>query len=125
TSFLDINENESWDEGEPKGPLPVATEIRFGKGTLVLASDPSIMTNSMVGRDDNYNFMKYLTSPNGERVGVLIDNSHLTKTPLDVSKTRLTGVREILSTPYPLLGIVALIFVVVSRYTLKKGESND
>jgi len=124
-SFLDINENESWDEGEPKGPLPVATEVRFGKGKLVLASDPSIMTNSMVGRDDNYNFMKYLTSRNGEQMGILIDNSHLTKTPLDVSKTRLTGVREILSTPYPLLGIVALIFVVVSRYTLKKGESND
>ncbi|MBA7483928.1 hypothetical protein ES707_19445 [subsurface metagenome] len=125
TSFLDINENESWDEGEPKGPLPVAAEIHFGKGTLVLASDPSIMTNSMVGRDDNYNFMKYLTSRNGEQMGILIDDSHLTKTPLDVSKTRLTGVREILSTPYPLLGIVALIFVVVSRYTLKKGENND
>jgi hypothetical protein len=83
------------------------------------------MMNSMVGRDDNYSFMRYLTSRNGEQMGILIDNSHLTKTPLDVSKTRLTGVREILSTPYPLLGIVALIFVVVSRYTLKKGESND
>ena len=125
TSFLDINENESWDEGEPKGPLPVATEVRFGKGKLVLAADPSIMMNSMVGRDDNYSFMRYLTSRNGEQMGILIDSSHLTKTPLDVSKTRLTGVREILSTPYPLLGIVALIFVVVSRYTLKKGESND
>lgn len=125
TSFLDINENESWDEGEPKGPLPVATEVRFGKGKLVLASDPSIMLNSMVGRDDNYNFIKYLTTHKGEQKAILVDSAHLTKTPLDVSKTRLTGVREILSTPYPLLGIVALIFVVVSRYTLKKGESND
>jgi len=125
TSFLDINENESWDEGEPKGPLPVATEVRFGKGTLVLASDPSIMINSMVGRDDNYNFMKYLTTHEGKQKAILVDISHLTKAPLDVSKMRLTGVREILSTPYPLLGIVALVFVIVSRYTLKKGESND
>ena len=124
-SFLDINENESWDEGEPKGPFPVATEVRFGKGKLVLVSDPSIMMNSMVGRDDNYSFIKYLTTHKGEQKAILVDSAHLTKTPLDVSKTRLTGVREILSTPYPLLGIVALIFVVVSRYTLKKGESND
>jgi len=125
TSFLDINENESWDEGEPKGPFPVATEVHFGKGTLALVSDPSSMVNSMVGRDDNYSFMRYLTSHKGEQKAILVDSSHLSETPLDVSKTRLTDVREILSTPYPLLGIVALVFVVVSRYTLKKGESND
>jgi len=124
-SFLDINENESWNEGEPKGPFPVAIEVRFGKGTLAIASDPSIMINSMVDRDDNYNFIKYLTTHQGEQKAILVDSSHLTKTPLDVSKTRLTGVREILATPYPLLGIVALVFVVVSRYTLRKGESND
>jgi len=125
TSFLDINDNESWDEGEPKGPFPVATEVHFGKGTLALVSDPSSMVNSMVGRDDNYSFMRYLTSHKGEQKAILVDSSHLSETPLDVSKTRLTDVREILSTPYPLLGIVALVFVVVSRYTLKKGESND
>ena len=125
TSFLDINDNESWDEGEPKGPFPVATEVHFGKGTLALVSDPSSMVNSMVGRDDNYSFMRYLTSHKGEQKAILVDSSHLSETPLDVSKTRLTGVREILSTPYPLLGIVALVFVIVSRYTLKKGESND
>jgi len=124
-SFLDINENESWDEGEPKGPLPIAAKVRFGKGTLALVSDPSIMINSMVGRDDNYNFMKYLTTHKGKQKEVLVDISHLTKTPLDVSKMRLTSVREILSTPYPLLGIVALVFVIVSKYTLRKGESND
>ena len=125
TSFLDINENESWDDGEPKGPLPVAAEIRLGKGMLALVSDPSIIINTMVGKDDNYSFIKYLTTHNGEQKAILVDGARLTKTPLDVSKTRVTGVREILSTPYPLLGIVALIFMVVSRYTLKKGESND
>ena len=122
-SFLDINENESWDEGEPKGPLPVATEVRFGKGTLALVSDPSIMINTMVGRDDNYSFMKYLTSRNGEQMGILVDRSHLTKAPLDVSKTGLINTREVLSSPYALLGVTAMIFVTVSRYTLKKEET--
>ncbi len=126
TSFLDINENESWDEDEPNGPFPVAAEIHFTKGTLTLVSDPSIIINSMAGRDDNYNFVKYLVIHHkDEQKTILVDISHLTKTPLDISKTRLTGIREMLSTPYPLLGIVALVFVVVSRYTLKKGEYND
>ena len=56
---------------------------------------------------------------------ILVDRSHLTKTPLDVSKTRLSKAREVMSSPPVLLGITAMIFVVVSRYTLKKGETID
>lgn len=121
TSFLDINENESWDEDEPKGPLPVAAEFHLGKGTVALLSDPSIMINSMVGRDDNYSLIRYLTTHEGEETKMLIDSAHLPKAPLDTSKSRLNSSREIIAAPYPLLGIVALIFVVVSRYTLKTG----
>ncbi|MFC2071593.1 DUF4350 domain-containing protein [Chloroflexota bacterium] len=122
-SFLDINENGSWEEGEPKGPLAVATELRLGQGRLALVSDPSIMINTMVGRDDNYKFIRYLTGDEGEQKEVMVDGSHLTKAPLDVSRTRLIGVRGALSSPYALLGIIAVIFVAVSRYTLKKGET--
>ncbi len=122
-SFLDINENGVWDEGEPKGPLIVAAKLRLGQGTLALVSDPSIMINSMVGRDDNYRFIEYLTRYNGEQKEIVVDSSHLSQTPLDVSKTRLIGAREALSSPYALVGITAMIFVVVSRYTLKKGGS--
>ena len=120
-SFLDINENGVLDEGEPKGPFVVAAEFRLGKGTLALVSDPSIIINAMVGRDDNYRFIKYLTRHNGEQKEIVVDSSHLSKAPLDVSKTRLIGAREALSSPYALVGIIAMIFVVVSRYTLKKG----
>jgi hypothetical protein len=122
-SFLDINENESWDEGEPKGPFAVAAEFRLGKGTLALVSDPSIVINAMVGRDDNYDFIRYLTRHKGEQKGMLVDSSHLTKAPLDVSKTRVIDSREVLSSPYALLGIIAMIFVAVSGFTLKKGET--
>ncbi|MBI4180908.1 MAG: hypothetical protein HY528_03155 [Chloroflexi bacterium] len=124
-SFLDTNENGSWDGGELKGPFVVAAELRLGQGTLALVADPSIMINSMVGRDDNYGFIRYLTRRGDEQEEVLVDNSHLTKMPLDVSKTRVTGGREMLSSPYALLGITALIFVVVSRYTIKKGGNID
>jgi hypothetical protein len=122
-SFLDIDQSGAWNAGEPKGPLAVAAEFRLGKGTLILVADPSTIINAMVGRDDNYNFMIYLTHHQDEEKKILIDYSHLTKTPLDMSKTRLTGAREMLSHPYALLGITAMIVVVVSRYTLKKGET--
>ncbi len=124
TSFLDIDENESWGESEPRGPFPVAARLRYGKGTVAIVSDPSIMINSMAGRYDNYSFTRYLTASRDTQTGMLIDSSHLSKAPLDVSKTRLTGTREILSNPYPVLGFVAIIFVVVSRYTLKTGETS-
>jgi len=122
-SFLDLNENGAWDGGEPKGPFVVAAEFRLGKGTLALVSDPSTIINTMVGRDDNYSFIRYLTRHKDEQKALLVDYSHLTKTPLDVSKTRLINTRELLSSPYALLGITAMIFVVVSRYSLNKGET--
>ncbi len=125
SSFLDINGNGSWDEVEPKGPFAVVAEIQLGNGTLALISDPSTIINTMVGRDDNYDFLRYLTGHEGEQKEILVDRSHLTKAPLDVSKTRLISAREGLSSPHALLGITAMIFVVVSRYTLKKGETID
>ena len=124
TSFLDTNENESWDESEPKGPFPVAARLHCGKGTVTIVSDPSIMINSMAGRDDNYGFIRYLIINKDIQERILVDSSHLVKAPLDVSKTRLASLRQTLSTPYPLLGLVAIIFVVVSKYTLKTGETS-
>ncbi len=122
TSFLDVDDNGSWDQGEPKGPFPIAAEFRFGKGTVDIVSDPSIMINSVAGRDDNYRFISYLTSHRGKAEAILVDGAHLPKAPLDISKTRLIEVHRVLSSPYGVLGILALVFWVVSRYTLKKGE---
>jgi len=122
-SFLDVNENESWDPDEPKGPFAVGAELRLGKGTLALVSDPSIIINTMVSKDDNYGFVRYLTRHGDKQREVLVDHSHLAEAPLDISRTRLISAREVLSGPYALLGITAMILVVVSIYTLKKGES--
>ncbi len=123
SSFLDMNGDESWSQDEPQGPFPIAAIFRFGQGIVAIVSDPSIMINSMLGTDDNYRFMEYLASRNGQKGDILVDHSHLTKAPLDISKTRLISSREALSSPYALLVIVALVFAVVSRYTLRKGEA--
>jgi hypothetical protein len=122
-SFLDLNENGVKDPGEPEGPLVVAAEFRLEKGRLVLLSDPSVAINTMVGRDDNYVFIDYLLNHEGEQKEIRIDNSHLTRAPLDISKTRLLDTREVLASPYALLGINALIFVAVSGYLLRREKT--
>ncbi len=124
SSFLDTNENESWEPDEPKGPLAVAAVIPRGGGKLVLVSDPSIMINSMVSRDDNQKFIGYLTRLGGE-AEIVLDRSYIPAPPLDASKEKLTSARRVLSSPYALLGIIAIIFLVVPRLILKKGEAID
>ena len=122
-SFLDDDGSETWTEDEPRGPLPIAASLPLGKGTITVVSDPSIMINSMVKRQDNYRFIRYLCSQDGKQLSILIDRSHLATAPLDVSKMRLISFREIMRSPYVLLGVLGLIFVAVSRYTLWKGKS--
>ena len=122
-SFLDSDDNGVATDNESKGPFPVAAKFRSGKGTVAIIADPSIIISSMMDRDHNYRFIKYLTSRNGEPKEIMFDTSHLTKAPLDVSKERLLGIREAISSPYALVGITAMIFGVVSYYMLRKGEA--
>ncbi len=125
-SFLDLDGDGQWSREEPAGPFAVAARLRLGRGTLALVSDPSIIINAMLGQDDNYDFLRYLTRRESEQQGILVDVSHLGGAPLDASKVRLAGIRRALSNPYGLLGITAAIFLVVSRYTLKnKKETGD
>ncbi len=121
-SYLDSNANGSLDSFEAAGPHPVAAEIACGKGRLILVADPSIVINTMVGRDDNNAFVEWLMSRHGDVTRVVFDNSHLSDTPLDVSKAGLTDTRDLLSKPYPVIGITALAFIGISRFTLRKGE---
>ena len=123
SSFLDINDNGAWEEGEPQGPLVVAAELTMGKGTLKLVSDSSIIINNMLSRDNNREFIQYLTQEQGEINNVLIDSSHLVKAPIDTAKERVMGLRVALLNPYALLGIIAVIFAAVFRYNFRKGET--
>jgi hypothetical protein len=123
TSFLDIDKNGTWEQDEPIGPFAVAAQVRLGRGTLALMADPSIIINGIIGRDDNDNFIRYLIQNTDVPRKVLVDSSHLTKSPLDAAKTRLVNIRQLLSNPYALVGIMAVIFLIVSRFTLEKGEN--
>lgn len=120
-SYLDVNENRELDTTEPKGAFPIAAKVEIGKGMLILASDPSLVINSMVNRYDNFVFLTSLIELGGADREMLFDVSHLTQTPLDVSKAGLITVRDVLSAPYASLAIVFVIFIAASRFILKTG----
>lgn len=122
SSFLDLNKDGSWQEGEPKGPLPVAAESRLGSGTVDVVASPGMMINSLSQRDDNLLFLKYLTGYEAGTERILVDSSHLSTAPLDVYKIRLAEIRQMLSNPYAVLGILLLVFLTVSVYALRKGD---
>ncbi len=123
SSFLDVNDNGTWEQNEPNGPFTVAAVIPIGKGTLKLVSDPSIIINNIFPKDSNREFIQYLTQNQGETNNVLIDSSHLVKAPLDTAKERLMSLRAALSNPYALLGIITVIFAAVFGYNFRKGET--
>jgi len=123
TSYLDPNRSEVWNEDEPKGPMPVAASLSYGQGTLVLASDPSLMINSMINYEGNQAFVTYLLGQGGDYNKVCLDLSHLSAEPLDYSKAGLSRVKEVLGTPYPLLALMAVVFLAVVRWMLQTGGS--
>jgi hypothetical protein len=120
SSFMDVNGNSSYDEGEPRGPFAVAARFMIGRGTIVLVSDPSVAINSMVGRFDNYAFISGL--PGGIGGGpIAVDRSHLPKVPLDVSKTRLTDARRWLANSYVVIVLTAVVLALAGTAISKGG----
>ena len=120
-SFLDTNQNGNLDPGEPKGPFVVAASISLGGGTIDLVSDSSLIMNAAPGTNDNNAFVNYLMTSNGAPAKVLFDRAQVTKSPLDISKIKLDNVRGVLSNPYTLVGIIALVFVIITWYIYRRG----
>ena len=120
-SFLDTNQNGNLDPGETQGPFVVAASISLGEGTVDLVSDSSMIMNAAAGSNDNNAFVNYLMTSNGTPAKVLFDRSQVTKSPLDASKIQLDNMRGVLSNPYTLVGIIALVFVIITWYIYRRG----
>ena len=121
TAFLDENSNESWDAGEPKGHLAVAVKAALGGGTVIAVSDPSIITNSMLGRGDNDVFMKVLIAQAGENPSIALDGSHLPKSLLDRSKEAWEVAQKRMSSPHSQVLLVGAILAVIMMPIWRKG----
>jgi len=108
-SFLDLDGNEYWDEGEPTGPLPVISRHSLGSGQLILISDPSIFINSMETMESNYDFVQNIAAITTSRL--LIDQSHLPPSNLHQTKNLLAAIRDSVTTP---VGAVSLVIVALT-----------
>lgn len=78
SAYLDRNLNGSLDNSESVRSYPVVTTERFGQGTVIVVSDPSIFINTMLGRPNNRAFVRALLTPYDN---VLIDYSNAQSRP--------------------------------------------
>ena len=109
-SFLDLNGNDSLDNGEPVGPLPVISSQDFGNGTVILISDPSLFINGMQPLADNDDLISNIATLAPLRL--LIDSSHLPPSALTRAKHFVASAGEVLSTPAGASILVALSLAI-------------
>ncbi|MBI2868359.1 MAG: hypothetical protein HYX96_00845 [Chloroflexi bacterium] len=109
--FLDVDNSGEHDPDEPVGPIAVASTTRFGRGTIVLISDPSVFINAMAGRECNREFIRNLAHP--ERREMYLDRSHLPVSALQEAKSVLAGLREGLLTPPGTLALLTLLLLAL------------
>lgn len=124
-SFIDSNDNAAWDEGEVKGPFPVAAATEVGGGCVVLVADPSILLNSMQKLEDDRAFVKAIIEIQGPTSQILVDQSHLPGTPLDNARGLLASVRAALAQPLSALAIMMVVVMLAlwPVWRRKKGDS--
>ena len=124
-SFLDLNGNQTWDEDEPTGPLPVISHHNVDNGQIILISDPSIFINSMQAVGDNHNFMQNIAAITTSKL--LIDQSHLPLSNLHQTKNLLASIRSSLVTPLGTLGLVILALTITTMpiWRKKREESGE
>ncbi len=123
-SFLDLNDNEAWDEGEPTGPLPIIAHQNLVEGQIILISDPSIFINSMEVIEDNFNFIQSIAGITASRI--FLDQSHLTPSNLHQTKNLLAHIRGFFITPIGTLALVGLLLMTtLVPIWYRKGEENE
>lgn len=105
-SFLDQNGDETWQEDEPTGPLPVISLHKLGFGQVILMADPSLFINSMGEMESNDTLMKNITTMTTARL--FLDQSHLPPSNLHQTKNLLADLRGTLLTSAGTLGLVIL-----------------
>lgn len=134
-SFLDIDGDQKWDEGEPKGPLPVISSHQLSSGQVIVIADPSIFINSMAALDGNQRFIENISAITSG--GLYIDQSRLPPSNLHEAKKLLSGFHDFAVTPLGTLGLVIVPLLVIpvllwpgrnkkaDGQMLGKGDTND
>ena len=120
-SFLDINDNDAWDEGEAVGPLPVISVHRLGEGRVIAVADPSLFINGMASLYDNLGFIQNVAAM--APVGLYLDQSHLPPSSLHQTKDLLTDLRDFIVTPGGTVALVIVFLIVTPLLTWPPGKN--
>jgi hypothetical protein len=121
-SFLDLDGNQIWEEGEPTGPLPVISQHNLGKGQVILAADPSLFINSMETIEGNDSLMRNIAATTTR---LYLDQSHLPPSELHQTKSLLITIRHRLATPWGTSGLVILALIIVLKPVWHKKEEPE
>jgi len=113
SSWLDTDGGGDRDDDEEQGPFTILSRERYGRGELLVLSDPSLLINQMKARMDNgllvKNIIEFLSS---NRSTLLIDESHRDMTdPVHFMDDFVGG----LEVPYKVMALTVLLvgFVIV------------
>jgi hypothetical protein len=121
-SILDVNGDGSWNNNEPTGPFPVIAYNQVGQGIVVVVADPSLMINSMLGLDNNLQFVNNVVGIQGSNAKIFVDQSHLPKEPLDDAKASIATVYGAVASPIGTLSLIAVILVLSLNLMWRKSE---
>ena len=120
--FLDNNDDGVWEDNEPIGPLPVFSRHNLGKGQVVLVADPSIFINAMDRFGDNAVFIKNIMDASPV---IYIDQSHLTTSDLQHTKSWLRQARSLIANPAGTIILVAVVIVAALQPVWHKRRNHE
>lgn len=114
-SFLDLDGDGSPSSGEPVGPFPVAVEVPYGRGRVIVFSDSSLFINGVIELGDNLQLLRNIV---GDRV-LILDSGVLRKSFHSEVKDAVLLVHSFISLPeikYSLtLAALLTIYLLVRR----------
>ena len=124
-SFLDLNSDSTRETDEPSGPLAVAAYAKAGEGYVVAISDPSILINSMINMDANFNFIKNVMQIQSSNPTIFVDQSHLPRTSLDEAKETIGTTLKLVSSPLGTLSLITVVLALTLTPVWRKSGKNE
>jgi len=114
-SFLDLKGNFQPSQGDPSGPFPVAAELNYGKGKIIVFSDSDLFINSIITFANNTQLLKNIV----QNKAVIVDIGVWKESTQVLFKNAIITFYNIISTPeikYSLtLLLIMTIYMVSNR----------
>jgi hypothetical protein len=124
TAWLSLDGNDRWDDGEPLGPFPLLSIENYGRGTLIVLSEPSLLINNMNDdkRMDNGIFVRNLIEfMTDGRNTTIIDESHRDLTdPVQLSNNFISFMDRT-EEKIAVLILISAIFIILNTSYPKRS----